>query len=271
MRHKLGQMPGIFDLFSVATAPSAEGSIFPALGENTVTASASPGGLKNMSELCFQYWPESLQDTKDIGWEFARIPGGSHPIARWNSGGERVISFACQFTRDVDANFSFLDLAQGNVPEAAISDPANNPDLRAVQKWLRWYTYPVYDANGVPQPPPRLHLVFPGSQMAWDGLDDILCVMKTCNFEIVDWFNSGVPKRMIATLEFSEVVQYGASVFSTQGLSTTHGLGGVAFQGRDDSLATGSSDTLLTRRGNPDSARGPGDYLRKPRLTLFKK
>jgi hypothetical protein len=253
MQHRLGKMPGIDDLVSLINPPTAEGSIFPAANEDTTTSHSTSAGFSNMPELCFQYWPESLQDDKDIGWEFYKVPGGSHSLARWNSGGERTISFECVFTRDVDYAFSVLDIATNNVPEAQYLDPSNNPDLRAVQKWLRWYTYPVYSADGIPKPPPRLHLVFPGTQLSWDGMDDILCVMKSCDFEILDWFSSGVPRMMKAKLEFSEVVQD----------SSLSGI--VRFHGRNDPIASTAQED---RRGSPDAAKGPGDYLRKPRQTF---
>lgn len=52
--------------------------------------------------LSFQYFPETLSDTKAVNYSRKNIPGGSHPLYQWISGGERIISFTAHFSCDTD-------------------------------------------------------------------------------------------------------------------------------------------------------------------------
>lgn len=50
----------------------------------------------------FQYFPESISDTKAINWSTKEIPGGSLPLYQYVNSGERILSFTAVFTTDVD-------------------------------------------------------------------------------------------------------------------------------------------------------------------------
>ena len=62
----------------------------------------SPGSSAGNSggSQAFQYYPEQISDSKSPEWVRKNIPGGSHPIVNFISGGERVLSFAAVFTND---------------------------------------------------------------------------------------------------------------------------------------------------------------------------
>ena len=49
----------------------------------------------------FQYWPETLQDTRQSEWNPRNIPGGSHPIYQWTHGGERTLTFTSVFATSI--------------------------------------------------------------------------------------------------------------------------------------------------------------------------
>ena len=169
-------------------------------------------GVTGMLPQAFQYHPADVSDSRQIGWNFEQIPGGSHPLVYWSSGGERTISFTAQFSRDINGNITPSDIATGNVPEA-VFDRKRNPDLRAVAKWLDWYSYPLYVKNGRSMSPPTLLLVLPGLQLGFYGDDDILCVLTSCEKQYKDFWPDGSPRRMDASLSFVEIVQEDGKVF----------------------------------------------------------
>lgn len=197
---------GLLELIGHAAGQQKTAYISPAPGEDT----SAHGG--NMVSQAFQYWPAQISDTQDPGWREKEIPGGSHPLLYWAQGGLRAISFTALFTRDVDANFTVADLISGNVPEAVIYDKKRNPDLRAVRRWLEWYKRPKYEEDGFAIPPPKLMLVFPGLQLGSDGADELLCILRDCNFTYLDFFPSGVPRKMEVELTFNECVQNNGQV-----------------------------------------------------------
>lgn len=197
---------GVADILGLLDEKPQTAYIAPASGEDA----KSMGG--SVKELAFQYWPSEISDTREVGWEFRSVPGGSHPIAYWTQGGARVISFTAIFTTDLSHDYGLIDLLQLNVPADIYLDKKRNPDLRAAARWLRWYTYPLYDGEGIPTPPPKLLLVFPGTQMAFDGADDMNAVMTQCDITYLDFFPSGAPRRMEAQLSFTEIVQVDGKV-----------------------------------------------------------
>jgi hypothetical protein len=50
----------------------------------------------------FQYFPETISDTKQVSYQPKEVPGGSLPLYQWTGSGERAISFTAVFTTDVD-------------------------------------------------------------------------------------------------------------------------------------------------------------------------
>jgi hypothetical protein len=57
------------------------------------------GGFQNRR---FQYFPETLQDTKAVNYQTREVPGGSLPLYQYVNSGERLVTFTAFFTTDVD-------------------------------------------------------------------------------------------------------------------------------------------------------------------------
>ena len=168
--------------------------------------------------VAFQYWPESLQDSRASEWNPMNIPGGSHPIYQWTHGGERNLSLTAVFTTDTDPGAEAL-LNKDPYREAR-SAPLNglvlgerDVDLTSVVSWLRWFTYPAYeaDSNKVYEPAKCL-LVMPNTRLAHNGQDYITCVMTQCDVTYQAWFVNGFPRIIEVSLAFAEVVQSGRRV-----------------------------------------------------------
>ena len=60
------------------------------------------GSRDSASGFRFQYFPETLSDTKAINYSSREILGANLPIYQWVSGGERLITFTAIFASDLD-------------------------------------------------------------------------------------------------------------------------------------------------------------------------
>lgn len=202
-------------------------------GENVPWIGGSPhqqahGGerssRRNQGAIAFQYWPESLSDTKGGGWNSKSVSGGSHPLYRWGSGGERALSFTAVFTTDTapDTRLSEgVNLANTHAYSNQVDMPLNGMEIgtydldpRVMVSWLRWFMYPTYGADGA-QPaydPAKALLVMPNSGIGHSGVDYVLTVMTQCDVTYAQWFESGVPRIVEVALSFAEVVQEAARV-----------------------------------------------------------
>lgn len=181
--------------------------------------------------IAFQYWPDSISDSKSSEWSSRQIPGGSHPLYQWASGGERTLSFTAIFTTDTEPDESAL-AGQGGARTdayAAMNDPysigrsqplsgleigTRDLDLRTAVSWLRWFMYPYYtpDNGGRAYEPAKALLVMPNSGIGYDGSDYVLCVMTQCDVTYEASFPSGFPRVIEVSLGFSEVVQQAGRV-----------------------------------------------------------
>lgn len=190
----------------------------------------NPDGGEGGDAIAFQYWPETIQDSRGSEWNPKPIPGGSHPIYQWTHGGERRLSFTAMFTTDTaveEAVFEALELFEG-LPSYT-GDPyeiqALNPlsglelgnrdvDLRAVIGWLRWYTYPYYDEESGWRAiePAKCLLVMPNVGLGYLGQDHITTVMTQCDITYEACFENGFPRLIEVSLEFAETVQEGSRV-----------------------------------------------------------
>lgn len=186
--------------------------------------------------LKFQYFPETLQDTKEVHYATKDIPGGSLPIYQWMNSGARTISFTAWFSCD-------NDLLQENTGQALVDrleevgEGRRNVDIRAAVQWLRDFTLPTYTAaanNGMitamqTLPPDRLILIIKGSGIGAAGglpvtlgapaVDSVICVMTQCEVTHHALFTSGLPRLTSVQLAFAQTAQYagGVSFPSAQG------------------------------------------------------
>ena len=174
----------------------------------------------------FQHFPEAVADNKAINQQQKEVPGGTLPIYQWISSGERTISFTAVFTTDVDL------LAQGINKAAEVYQriegaglTRHNVDVRTALAYLRTFMFPTYgnDAGlGVPvtMPPRKIRLTIPRSGLGLMGgagngtvtPDSIICVMTQCDFNIVQYFPSGLPRIAEVSLAFAQTAQVGGQV-----------------------------------------------------------
>ncbi|HUW09628.1 MAG TPA: hypothetical protein VM537_07835 [Anaerolineae bacterium] len=168
-------------------------------------------------QQAFQWWPESIQDSMGIGWNFKQIPGASHGLAQWGSNTGRTFAMETKLSRSMRYAEDFAAAGPfGDIPlQAAFVRPdgprslAFNVDIRKMVRYLRSYCYPDYDAanGGIALPPVTCWLNVPGLQLAEDGGDTIQAVMTGCDVTYMKSFRDGKPRLATVSLGFQQVVQ----------------------------------------------------------------
>lgn len=209
---------------------------------------ADSGGA--FGAIAFQYWPETINDTRPVEWNPRAIPGGSHPIYQWTHSGERRISFTAVFTNDFEPEDSeehgegvggLVDSAVNAVQSAAATiglagappgpgEKLRQVDVAAAVSWVRWFTYPYYDQDDLRVfEPAKALLVMPGSRIAFNGEDSISGVMTQCDVTYEAFFPNGAPRIVEVALEFAEVVQSseGVKFHSRDQMKTSAQVGNV--------------------------------------------
>lgn len=167
----------------------------------------------SLTERTFQYWPESISDSIDLGWNFKDIPGASHSLAQWSSNGGRTISFEVplhRFTRPLSTRTSqekVRDVIGDSGPNA---DSAHNVDIRNEIQYLRGYCYPTYaeigGIKGALSPPVGI-LNVPNLGLNESGGDAIFVIMTSCEVNYMLCFPDGTPRRANVSLSFKQIVQ----------------------------------------------------------------
>lgn len=226
------------------------GSISAIKGRDTKRAKASlqvierngnPGERRE-----FQYFPESISDTRGVDYVSKNAVGSSHPIYQWTHGSPRGLSFDVTFTSDYDGdavqNTSSPDTSSSPVSNAMsmasnimgrVSEISRNPVAAAVQlikgqgkdplfdreiaddiNWLRQFTYPDYQGTKA-LPPKKLLLHLPGSGIRVGiksiPLGVIPVLMTQCDVTYEAFFRNGHPRIAVVHLGFVETIQYGKS------------------------------------------------------------
>lgn len=209
--------------------------------------------------LAFQYFPETLSDSKAVNYQQKEIPGGSLPLYQWVSSGERLITFTAIFTSDMDV----IDVPQSR--QGATS--RDNIDIRAALLWLRRHMLPRYssESSNTTNPvahrqtaatrsrtfaPRKLRLYIPnsglglagGGRSAADISDDAVTVLLTqCEINYQGWFPSGLPQSVEVQLSFAETPQIGGRVFFpsvTNEIDRLVHTGGDAEHGEEGEVAS---------------------------------
>lgn len=191
--------------------------------------------------IAFQYFPETITDTKQINYQPKDIPGGSLPLYQWTSSGERLITFEAVFTADVDLatdkNAFGQLISKGHA--------RRNVDIRTALLWLRRYTLPRYEddqqvgvpltlaprkcilyipnsglgmlggAQGVTVPPGDVFgtatAVDSGNKLMVTG-DRVLSIMTQCDITYEAFFPSGLPRIVTVQLSFAQIAQFRGEV-----------------------------------------------------------
>lgn len=171
-----------------------------------------------LPERAFQYWPETIQDSIEVGWNFKDIPGASHALAQWNANAGRTISFEIRlhrFMKPVKDRSIFeliVDpLGLTNPGQQILKDVrGDNVDVEAELRFLRAFCYPTYDkleGQTVAYPPPVALLCVPGVGLNEDGSDTIFAVMTGCDITYNLLFPNGKPRNASVSLTFKQIVQ----------------------------------------------------------------
>jgi len=199
-----------------------------------------PGESATAQARIFQYFPDTINDARQTAYQEKPIPGMSHPLYQWTSGGSREISFMAIFTRDRaltddEKNAQLLSTVTGGSRAFGVID-MRNVDIPSAIGWLRSYTYPEYGTSGKnkyerPRPPRRLILTLPGLRIN-QGMpelpdDEIRCIMVQCDVSYEGFFNDGTPRIARVTLAFAETIQYHGGVTPVG----AKGMRSVALQG----------------------------------------
>jgi len=185
--------------------------------------------VKSPSRLPFQYWPESITDSRAINYQQKEIPGGSLPLYQWINGGERLISFTAVFTTDVDLLsaeappklFGAGDSKSKLIERLESSGVRRrNVDIRSAIAWLRQYMYPTYGnerGGALTSAPNKLILILPNSGIGLAGTnyrnpDSVIAVMTQCDVTYEQFFPNGLPRIASVSLAFAEVPNHSGTI-----------------------------------------------------------
>jgi len=223
------------------------------LGEKPARAYLIPLDIHNGDEILidmqrsFQYFPASISDTQATNYQTKVIPGLSHPLYQWTSGGARGISFEAVFSRDRTYSEAELDAMSGydgnirtisnlgarfnsgGTGKAASAIASNKEprdvDIPSAVAWLRSHLLPEYsmESNGTksltpsrPRPPRKLILGIPGLRLNW-GVPtlpptEIYVIMTGCEVSYDAFFHDGSPRLAKVALSFAEIIQVGGRI-----------------------------------------------------------
>lgn len=219
----------------------------------------------------FQYFPATISDSQATNYQTKVIPGLSHPLYQWTSGGARVISFEAIFTRDrtftKQENESLkkgsADLGNGPVAGAGAgfeilnnykqfssnADP-RNVDIPSAVAWLRSFLLPWYsnDGNGTfnstpnrPHPPRKLILGLPGVRLNWGvptlPAEMMNAIMTSCEVTYDGFFHDGTPRMAKVSLAFAEIIQIGGRI-TVHNAENKNMLGMAGYKLNDKSKGT---------------------------------
>lgn len=169
-------------------------------------------GLSLFESRTMQWFPESLNDTKQVEWNNKSIPGGSHPLYSFIGGGAREISFTVVLTCDEDpalVNVSVND-----------SKPGRSTDIRAEIQFLRQFMHAAYSKvqGARVMPPPAASLTVKNLGWGCEGSgpsgstlspsDTVYALMTGCDVTYSRLFPSGHPRIVEVSLTFAEIVQF---------------------------------------------------------------
>jgi len=224
-------------------------------------------------EHTFQFWPESIQDSIEVGWEFKPIPGASHALAQWSSNGGRTISFEVRLHRfmkpvgDRSVFEKILDpiglTAPGN--EYLKDMRPHNVDVESEIRCLRAFCYPSYgtlEKSTVAYPPPVALLCIPGVNLNEVGSDTIMAVMTGCDVTYNLLFANGKPRNATVALTFKQIVQKKGKGVMWRGIGKEGGpLNSYKFRKPDDAYTNNASDMGFTALGGGVPATGGGHKI----------
>ncbi len=203
--------------------------------------------------LRFQYYPESLSDSKQVNYQRRDIPGASLPLYQWINSGERLLSFQAVFTSDVDLGVKASSNPTLIQRLSNVGQENRNVDIRSAIIWLRRFVLPTYSNSLVSdvgtliaQAPRKLILVLSGSGVglsgggleasasAKSGDDGITAIMTQCDVMYESFFPSGLPRIATVQLAFAQIAQLGGYIHfpgATDSMNAAVAQSGVRYYG----------------------------------------
>lgn len=170
---------------------------------------SSLDGRVMLEETAFQYMPESVSDSIEIGWEFSTLPATSHGLAHWTQNGGRTISFEVTFARDMQFEPKPHAFVRADPNADGVKQYNGNPDFMI--KYLRAFVHPERQADGTVLSPPIAYVNLPGSRIGPRGEDVFAGVMTSCEVAYkrlsVDGSGEGFTRLASVNLSFKEVIQ----------------------------------------------------------------
>lgn len=165
-----------------------------------------------LEEQAFQFWPESLSDTIEIGWEPKQVPAMSHALMQWSGNGGRTLSFELEMIRVMKP------LAKQPAPFGMpVEDPSNeenqpfNVNIEFMINFFRSFCYPFYENTvaGVrrAKAPPIAILNMPNMCLNEDGSDIIFAVVTGCDVTYEKLFSDGQPRQVKLSLTLKQVIE----------------------------------------------------------------
>jgi hypothetical protein len=163
----------------------------------------------------FQYFPESITDSKVNNYQAKEIPGLSHPLYQWTAGGPRELSFTAVFSADIPP-------ADPDGPDRHKELIARNVDVDAAIAWIQSYQYPEYSkdvakADGPrtgrdrPAPPRKILLTLPNVAINFGRPeicpDEMNCILLSAEVSRESFFPSGATRLAKVELTFAEIIQ----------------------------------------------------------------
>lgn len=184
------------------------------------------GGVppKSSDLFVFQFWPATVTIDYSPNYAEKQIPGASHPLYQWISGGGRSITFQAQFVAEIDEVVQgALAITAGALPapaaNAAIPSGRYTVDVGAALARLHSYMMPSYGGSGanagLAVAPPRMRLYFPGMDLGGGspnrGYADVLTILRSAPITVQKCHPDGSVMLAEVSLQFSEVVQTNVS------------------------------------------------------------
>jgi hypothetical protein len=162
--------------------------------------------------LAFQFWPESLSDTKSVEYARKTVLGSSHPLYQFVNSGERELAFTAIFSRDVNPMPQIVQNGRGQTSTPTVEADKYNVDINAAVWALRRFLYPSYGESDLKAFPPeviqlQLDNTAIGGYNKNGAVDIMSCIMGHCNVTYHAWFPDGTPRHATVDLSFFETVQ----------------------------------------------------------------
>lgn len=225
---------GVLDLVSAPGQTVAY--MFPEVvtigGTSKVQTEGAKGARQVIDDVfVFQFWPQQVSDRYQVNYATKQIPGASHPLYQWTGGGGRTVSFDATFVSEIAESAATLNspfneriqrqaaagpltvTGEGGASAAFLPSSRYTVRVAAALAAIRRYLYgtynPVTSKKGITEPPKKLVLVLPGTQLGRKKDNDgILCILLRADVTMESFFPSGEIRSATVSLEFAEIIQH---------------------------------------------------------------